>query len=295
LIKTLLHQKKPSVKQGLPVNKKTLSIAVFVSALLVLAVGKTQIVGVGRANPFPPVYNWTDPPVLSIHSPVNETYVNRVLLNFTVIKPEWWAGTPGINGHDQTFDGVTYYIDDRYYASVGEVDKNLSSPFNYFVYLTNLTDGPHSLAVHAYGTGSVWDQYGLCEYSPSVESSSVVYFTLDTSIPSVSILSLENKTYYSANVTLTFDVNEPTSEMNYCLDGLNITLAGNTTLTQLSYGTHSLTVYATDIAGNTGASKTINFTIAREPQPFLIILVIASITTVVVCIGLIVYFKKRKR
>jgi hypothetical protein len=105
---------------------------------------------------------------------------------------------------------------------------------------------------------------------------------------------LENKTYYSTNVTLAFDVNEPTSEMNYCLDGLNITLVGNTTLTQLSYGTHSLTVYATDFAGNTGASKTINFNIAREPQPFLIILVIASVTTVA-GIGLIVYFKKRKR
>jgi hypothetical protein len=296
LIKTLLQQKKPSVKQGLPVNRKKLSAEVFTSMLLLLAISNAQLVGVGNANPVPPVYNWTDPPVLSIHSPVNETYVNTFLLNFTVTKPEWWVGTPGINGHDQTFSGVTYYIDDRYYASAGKVDQNLSSSFNYFAYLTNLTDGPHSLTVHAYGTGSVWDQYGLCEYSPSVESSSVVFFTLDTSIPSVSILSPENKTYHAENVTCTVIVNE-TSYLNCFLDG---SLVGvNQTLTGLSDGTHSFSVDAKDEAGNIGYSGTIIFTVdipkSSPIVPTAWIMIAAVVILTVIGIILLVYFMKRKR
>jgi len=275
--------------------RKTLPAGVLILTLLFLALVGGQHVKFGKANPFPPVYNWTDPPVLSIHSPINETYVNSVLLNFTVTKPEWWVGTPGINGHDQTFDGVTYYIDGKYYASVGSVDRNLSSSFNYFVYLTNLTDGPHSLTVHAYATGSVWDQYGLCDYSPRVENSSVVYFTLDTILPSVSILSLENKTYYNTNITLTFYVNEQTSAVSYYLDGANITVAGNTTLTGLSYSTHNLTVYATDAAGNTGVSETITFTVAKEPEHFPTALIVATVIIVtVVGLGFLFYFKKSK-
>jgi len=38
LIKTLLKQKQPSIKQGLPVNKKTLLTAAFILALLLSAV-----------------------------------------------------------------------------------------------------------------------------------------------------------------------------------------------------------------------------------------------------------------
>jgi hypothetical protein len=54
-----------------------------------------------------------------------------------------------------------------------------------------------------------------------------------------------------------------------------------------------LTVYAKDEAGNVGASETILFTVN---VPFPTTLVIASVSTVaVVGIGLLVYFKKRKR
>ena len=91
-------------------------------------------------------------------------------------------------------------------------------------------------------------------------------------------------------------MNESVSKISYVLDGQeNVTVAGNTTLANLPYGEHNVKVYATDNVGNIG-SETITFTIAEpEPEPFLTTLVVASVITVsVVCVGLVVYFKRRK-
>jgi hypothetical protein len=276
-------------------KRKALTITLVLAFLFsVLATG--DFVHLGAANPFHEE-RWADPPIISIHSPVNGSCVNKFLLNFTVTKPDWWVGTPGIYGHAQTFTRVSYRIDGKYYGSVRDIDRNLTSPLNYFEYLTNLTDGAHSLTVQAFATGSVWEKHGLWDYTVSVNSSSVMYFTLDTTLPSVSILSLENKTYHTANFTLAFTVDEPISLMSYSLDGVNVTVTGNSTLTGLSYGEHNVTVYATDIAGNVGVSETVNFTIAEEAKPLpMAPVAAASVAAVaVVGVGLLVYLEKRKR
>jgi hypothetical protein len=61
---------------------------------------------------------------------------------------------------------------------------------------------------------------------------------------------------------------------------------------------HNVTVYATDKAGNIGASKTIVFNLTEpEPEiaPFLTSIVAASsVIAAVVCLGLLRYFKRRK-
>jgi hypothetical protein len=80
-----------------------------------------------------------------------------------------------------------------------------------------------------------------------------------------------------------------------------VTIAGNITLTNLSYGEHNITLFVSDELGNTGASETVYFSVEApqpepKPEPFPTALVIASVITVsVVGIGLLVYFKKRKR
>jgi N-acetylneuraminic acid mutarotase len=90
----------------------------------------------------------------------------------------------------------------------------------------------------------------------------------DTTPPTVSIVSPENKTYTVNNVSLTFTVSEQTSWIGYSLDGQdNVTITGNITLSGLSNGLHNLTVYANDAAGNTGTSETIYFTIAQKIEP----------------------------
>jgi hypothetical protein len=89
--------------------------------------------------------------------------------------------------------------------------------------------------------------------------------------PEVTVISPQNKTYNTNDISLTFAVNKPTSMLEYSLDGLQeVAILGNTTLNGLSNGAHNITVYATDAAGNTGASETITFIITKEtetPQP----------------------------
>ena len=114
--------------------------------------------------------------------------------------------------------------------------------------------------------------------------------------PHVSIFNLENATCHG-NVSLNFTTNKPTSWVGYSLDGVdNVTITGNTTLTDLASGVHNITLYAEDTFGSIGTSETITFTIAEETEtiPFTTTLVVASVIIVaVIGAGLLVYFKKR--
>ncbi len=116
----------------------------------------------------------------------------------------------------------------------------------------------------------------------------------DVAPPRISISSPENKTYNDSNVTLAFSTSEPTSKISYSLDGQdNVTITGNTTLTKLSDGNHNVTVYATDEAGNTGASETMYFSVdAPEPFPTTPVAAASAATVAVAAVGLLVYFRK---
>lgn len=111
--------------------------------------------------------------------------------------------------------------------------------------------------------------------------------------PTISILRPKNKTYTVNSVPLTFNLGEPTSWIAYSLDGqANVTINGNTTLTGLSDGSHSLIVYSNDTAGNTGTSETIYFSI----EPFPTTWIAAAI--VIIAIGgatFLVYFAKIRK
>jgi len=164
--------------------------------------------------------------------------------------------------------------------------------------LTNIPDGNHTMRVFAVGSGSEHEMFHWYDFY--VTGFSKVNFVVDTTPPRITVLTLEKKTYYTSNVPLNFTVSELTTQIKYSLDGQeNVTIVGNTTLTGLSDGYHNVTVYATDEAGNTGASETINFSIAEpEPQsePFPTTMVIAPIASVaIIGSGLLVYFKKRRR
>lgn len=114
--------------------------------------------------------------------------------------------------------------------------------------------------------------------------------------PHVSIFNLENATCHG-NVSLNFTTSKPTSWVGYSLDGVdNVTITGNTTLTDLASGVHNITLYAEDTFGSIGTSETITFNIAEETEtmPFTKALVVASVIIVaVIGAGLLVYFKKR--
>jgi N-acetylneuraminic acid mutarotase len=122
-------------------------------------------------------------------------------------------------------------------------------------------------------------------------------YKTDFTPPKITFLSPENKTYFGGDVSLNFTVDKTVTWVRYSLDAQdNVTITGNTTLSQLSYGLHNVTVYAQDTAGNVGASETGSFNFAKEPEPFPATLAAtASIVSVVaVYAGLLIYFKKRK-
>ncbi len=129
--------------------------------------------------------------------------------------------------------------------------------------------------------------------------------TPETTPPAVSIDSPENKTYDSAEVSLAFTLSEPASWIGYSLDGeATVAIDGNTTLTGLLNGSHNLTVYAQDAAGNTGTSETTYFVIEAQqsqPQPsapfptMWFVVALAVIAACAVGITLAVTIRRRKK
>ena len=157
-----------------------------------------------------------------------------------------------------------------------------------------MTDGRHSLAVETDCEG--WNFEIHQSWSKKLfykASSDLINFTVYAVPPQILLLSVANDTYEASDVPLVFAVNGKVSQISYSLDGEdNVIVDGNTTLAGLPNGEHCITICATDIVGNTGVSETVYFTVE---VPFPSIMVIAPITTaVVIGMGLLVYFKKRK-
>lgn len=93
-----------------------------------------------------------------------------------------------------------------------------------------------------------------------------IYVTCDLTPPFIKILSpINNQIYNNNSVNLNYTISEPTMSEWYSLDGgNNISHSGNTTLDDLPDGTHNVTVFANDSAGNMG-SAVVNFSIDTTP------------------------------
>jgi hypothetical protein len=208
-----------------------------------------------------------DPPIITIFLPERNNTVlatSELNLSYTISIPASWKNyrAPVYSPIDESIGHVDLFLDTGYLNNdaygVGNHSKILQIP----------SEGNHTLIVSVTAIVSYrppGDNSFPYQNYP-ITGSSTIYFEVDTTPPTVSVESMENKTYGVADVPLNFTVDEPTSWIGYSLDGQdNVTLTANTTLTGLSEGTHNLTVYARDIAGNTGTSKTLNFTVAFPP------------------------------
>jgi hypothetical protein len=172
--------------------------------------------------------DWT-PPTIIVLSPENITYfVNHVSLNYTVSKPTSWMG--------YSLDGL----------------GNVTIAGN--TTLTNLSVGSHAITVYANDTVG------------NMGRSTTVLFAVNTTPPTIVVLSPENQAYSVNHVLLNFTVNEQTSWMGYSLDGsANLTTTGNQTLINIPDGFHSIIIYGNDTSGNMGFSKTVYFTVDTTP------------------------------
>lgn len=135
---------------------------------------------------------------------------------------------------------------------------------------------------------------------PLIEPFNNTLYWLKTTAPSISVVSPSEETFNQSSVLLSFIVDKEVNWTGYNLDGQrNVTVSGNTTLTGLKDGLHSVTVYANDSFGNMGVSRTVNFTVAlptliSEINSSTLIVAISISAVAVVAIGLIIYRRHRK-
>lgn len=273
---------------GLLLKRKLLAaafIALFISSML----AGSQFIGKVKAETLGPVdMSHYSGKGINIASPRNETYnASSIMLSFTG-EAYYSVNDVGYSLDEGAIERVTKLATIQVPAPEVNI---ICVRITYMgaLFISNLSDGKHSITVYqGYQFRQHNERYEVYAYSN-------VNFTVDTTAPSVSVLSPENKTYNAANVTLNSTVSEPVSQLVYVLDGgENLTIEGDITLADLPNGEHNVTVYATDLAGHVGSSETIIFTIA-EPEPFPTALVIAaSGAAIIVGAGLLLYFKKRK-
>ena len=142
------------------------------------------------------------------------------------------------------------------------------------------------------------------EYVDSAGVSNVVYFSVGLPSPPVVAVSSPEEfgTYNSSSVPLSFWVGMPVSWLGYSLDGGdNVTVFGNTTLSGLGGGEHSVVVYATDAYGQTRGSLVRHFSVVLNsagsglavPFWWLVGLIVVA-STAVVSFGLLAYFLRCK-
>ena len=158
--------------------------------------------------------------------------------------------------------------------------------------LPELSQGVHNLTIWV---RAEYDE--VTTYDPLWTAfSKTITFTIDTIAPNVTMLARENTVFEQPEFFLNFTTNEPSSKIEYSLDGQkNLSISGNTTLSGLANGNHNITVYVTDEAGNTDASEILFFTV-DAPEPFPIVLVAAAVViAVAIAAGLLLIRRKRRK
>jgi len=262
---------------GVPANPSLQRYEVFAQATAVF-----NVVNSGAASVHT-VESDVKPKILII-SPSNKTFNKKSLpLRFSLNYASPIATNVSVyysldgNANTTIFNG---------YASSLLSGVNLAVPAN--LTINSLSDGLHNLTVYA--------QVNYLYFGLSGDHSAI-QFSIDTTLPIISGLSISNKTYYQQTIPLHFKINKSTSWLAYDLDNSgNTTIQGNMTLTGLSIGQHSIIIYANDSVGNMGSSKTIYFTIAEPQFPTVTIIAVISTVAIVIgiSIGLFIYRKKRK-
>lgn len=288
-----------------PENKRRTFVSALLSALLFSALAGTLLVDVSLANPYVRTNNSAE---VRIYLPETNIYdVNYVSVSFEVEseRPSSWFIS--------SVYGIRFYLDGDSCENIIEPAIMKDSLTRYSATLVGLEDGFHSLYVVAYV------KYYASMLQPADGSgvSNVFYFHVYATPPDISILSVQNKNYGTADIALNFTVNEPVSWIGYSLDGeANVTITDKTVLTssfgqdnyymvlpKLPEGSHTLVVYAEDTYGILGESEPFHFTVTEETQPqpskpplasqLIAVAIIAS--AIIVSFGLLAYFVKFRK
>ena len=265
--------------------KRTALALTLILALSVSTIAGMQTLEVAKANFLPA-------PAIIIYSPAPIIYTNTSLPLHVVVN---------ILNNSPEIVRILYCVDGNSNVTLTNLTRTdhvwfdpnkVGSEFRVTSILDNLAEGNHTLKVYS-------------QDADGKEMSSSVKFTINTQYryPEVLILSPQNKTYTTTEVPLTWTCDEQIVSADYILDPPlygSTALSGNTTLTGLSNGTHTITVYVFTERGQAN-SQTVHFTVSpevqqqTEPFPTAVVVAVCGISAVVVTVaGLWVYFKKRE-
>jgi hypothetical protein len=318
-------------------------------AIIALAffLAEAQYVGMSKAESLD-----LNQPRIVLHSPNPRQVYNSssIDLNLEILKPSSWFVYGWFYKPSSSSSGIPFDPRDlaKGYGCIGRIDylectldsntvqtfpTSDNNPFVYSEYplstklpfsqRLSVLEGKHTLKITVFGSYATDSYYpnGSRIYqivNASVETSFSVWYTS----PKLSLLSPQSQMYNESEVPLIFEVNRPTV-CSYSLDGAgNYSLAGNTTLTEIAEGQHSIVIYAKDPAGNEGKSDTVffnvvlptpspSFSATREPsiEPtqtatptngdnqtlnLTPIIVLSGIVVVAVAVGALVIFMKRR-
>jgi hypothetical protein len=280
------------------VKENKVLTSVFILAFFTGAINSSFIQLV-QANPVIPAHISTpadtSPPAILVFSLQNNSAIASsdvpLVFNVSVIESKNTNGISSVCYKVDWQEGETYVYSQNY----SDRNRPVLKEFSCARLLTGIPEGKHNVSIHVIAGGGYYEAgYNYYFYN---FGSSLVNFVIDTTVPIVSHLSLENKTYGTSTVPLNFTVNEPASQFSYILDGQEIKINGNTTLADLSDGLHNSTIHARDMAGNIGASETVTFTVAQpkqEPFPTALVATASGASVAIIGAGLLLYMKKRK-
>lgn len=197
------------------------------------------------------------PPTITVLSPVSTTYsASDVDLNFTVNESTSWIGYSLDATNNITVTGNTTLL---------------------------LSEGTHNLTIFA------------TDYAekPNSGKSKVIIFSVDTLPPFIDLHSPLNITYNTNNVSLALTVNEEASVLFNLDDDINTTFVNSTILYDLSYGKHTLTLFAEDLFGNNDRFEIKFFVDYQDPLTILTTDILTLVVVVEICY--IVYILVRNK
>ena len=151
---------------------------------------------------------------------------------------------------NHTTADVAFTVDDPTATAWCSLDggpaTSCTSPVSY----SGLSDGPHSIDIYAVSLGG--------QQSATVSSA----FTVDTQAPTLAISHAPSGSVTSANATLSYTVSDPSATVWCSVDGAAATACTSPVdLGGLPAGPHTVSLHATDPAGNSSAGSSASFSI----------------------------------
>jgi len=192
----------------------------------------------------------------------NQTLPVKFLISWSITQPVWF----GVSDISYSIDdGEPAVIDGNFSVSFPHSSDVVKNYFSEIADISSLSSGRHSLTVTV--KGSAVSSIAIFPFGYTFKP---VYFAknepVNFSPPTIQFNSPKQTTYNQPDVPLNFTLDQLPSTIRYSVDGArNITIEGNTILTGLADGLHSVTVYVSNGDGDK-ISKTVNFTIAVPPK-----------------------------